>query len=567
MISQPLHSVICVLNSKYIHSSLAPWCLLAGVKAYCCDGITAEVAEGTVNENIEEIARRIAEKNPQVIGFSCYIWNIDATRRLLRIVKSALPDAVIVLGGPEAAYCPETLLQEEPGVNFVITGEGERPFALLLDALAQGSGEKGIPGVSYRLRGQVIVNPPGVPDADPPDPYVGKYFDTLGGRIAYLETSRGCPYSCAFCLSGRCGGARFFDLDRAKQNLLRLANSGAKTVKLVDRTFNANRKRAAELFRFILEHYGREIPQGVCFHFEIAGDLLEEETLGLLSAAPAGSIQLEIGLQSFNEKTLAAVGRKTDTGRLRRNIQRLVDMVNLHIHIDLIAGLPYEDLNSFAESFTIAYRLHPHMLQLGFLKLLHGAPMRENPGQFPCEYAKSPPYEVTATPWLAADELLLLHHMEDAVDRLYNSGRFRRTLQYLLEQSRDTPFALFRRFGEYAAGRIRPGISLDEYTAGLFEYWSGQPGIDQAVLRDLLVCDRISTNSSGRLPPVLYRRDPALRSAVKALEQNAPSPKGVKRGYALLYSEPSLIYAEYRDRNPVTGEYPLVKAPLENREN
>ncbi|MDD4049104.1 MAG: DUF4080 domain-containing protein, partial [Clostridia bacterium] len=444
---------------------------------------------------------------------------------------------------------------------YVISGEGEKPFALLLNDLLHNEDVRNIPGVCYRKGKQIVVAPPNIAAEDPPSPYTKQYFDALKGRIAYLETSRGCPYSCAFCLSGRCGNVRFFDLERAKKEMLLLANSGTKTVKLVDRTFNCNPKRAFELYRFIIQNYGTAIPQGVCFHFEIAGDILDQETISLLATAPVGAMQLEIGLQSFNAKTLTAVNRKTDVECLENNIKRLVANANMHIHIDLIAGLPYEDLNSFADSFNIAYDIKPNMLQMGFLKLLFGAPMREEPENFPCTYTQHPPYEVTQTPWLSSEELLYLHYTEDALERLYNSGRFRRTLEYLLEKSGYTPFELFSRFGEFAVGRGTQRISLDDYTALIFEYFSRQSGIDSTALRDVMVCDRFATNSSGRLPVVLRNFDPALKSAINELKKNeATRPqKGVKRGYALLYSEQCLVYVDYQEKNIITGEYPLFK--------
>ena len=560
-----LTAAICVLNSKYIHSSLAPWCLSAGVDTYCDPGIIAEVVEGTINERVEDVARRIIARNPQVIGFCCYIWNIVATKQLVRLVKSRLPNAVIIFGGPEVSYCAEKMLRAEPLVQYVISGEGEKPFALLLNAVRREETAENIPGVCFRRNGQAVAVPPYTPENDPPSPYTQTYLDSLKGRIAYLETSRGCSYSCAFCLSGRCGGARFFDLDRAKEDLLLLANSGTQTVKLVDRTFNANRKRAVELFRFIILNYGDAIPDGVCFHFEIAGDILDEETMDVLAEAPVGAIQLEIGLQSFNPKTLAAINRKTDVSRLKKNIRRITANSNMHVHIDLIAGLPYEDLDSFAESFNTAYSLEPNMLQLGFLKLLYGAPMRENPETFPCRYAEQPPYEVTETPWLSCEALSLLHHTEDALERLSNSSRFRRTLAYLLERGGVTPFELFSRFGEFAAEKGTDRISLDNYTALAFDFFSRQDGINPDVLRDRMVCDRLSTNSSGKLPPVLHVQDTALGKAIRELEDSSANrpAKGIRRGYALLYSEHCLAYADYRNRNPITGEYALFKFYLD----
>ncbi len=622
-IEQSLKVVLCALNSKYIHSSLAPWYLAAGVSSFCPQaGITVKVIEGTVNDALEEISRRILAENPQVIGLSCYIWNITATRQLLRLLKSKLPGAVMVLGGPEVSFNAAEILRAAPEVDYVISGEGERPFALLLERLSRkiprdqqipscglpksccgqpeaspgppegSSGQpeaspgpqdeatggcatetmpvaeelRDIPGLCYRQGEKLILALPYAPREIPPSPYSEAYLAALKGRIAYLETSRGCPYSCAFCLSGRGSGVRFFDLERAKKEMLLLANSGTHTVKLVDRTFNCHPARARELFRFIIENYGKVIPQGVCFHFEIAGDILDEATLELLATAPVGAIQFEIGIQSFNEETLVAINRRTDLDRLEENIRRLVAPGNIHIHIDLIAGLPYEDLGSFAAGFNKAYAMQPHMLQLGFLKLLHGAPMREEAEKYPCRYREEPPYEVIETPWLSAEELRRLHDTEDALERLYNSGRFRRTLVYLLQQTGETPFTLFSRFGAYAAAQGKDGISLDDYTALVFRYFSAQKGVDPTVLRDEMVCDRLSVNASGQLPPVLRVQDPLLEKAIWLVEHNkATRPlKGVRRGYAYLYSEQCLVYADYRkeERNPVSGEYPLHKVPV-----
>lgn len=567
--SKPLHAVICVLNSKYIHSSLSPWCLLAGVQAYSQEPVTVNVLEGTINEPIEAPAKRILEQAPDVIGFSCYIWNIHQTLTLVRMIKEQLPNVVILLGGPEVSYHTEEVLAQEPLVDYILSGEGEKPFALLLDTLCRGETPENLPGLSFRLDHKIIAAPPYIAEDDPPSPYTPEYLAGLKGRIAYLETSRGCPYSCAFCLSGRCGNARFFNLERAKKELLLLANSGTKTVKLVDRTFNANRPRAKELFRFIIERYGTEIPEGVCFHFEIAGDILDEETIEILASAPVGSIQLEIGLQSFHPETLKAIHRRTDVEKLKRNISALVQNRNMHIHIDLIAGLPYEDFSCFAESFNIAYALKPNMLQMGFLKLLHGAAMRENSKEFPCTYSSEPPYEVTETPWLSKEELALLHSTEDALERLLNSGRFSRTLVYLFEATHQKPFDLFYQFGVWAAKQGTTRISLDAYIRFVYTYFKELEGVSAPALRDVMVCDRLATNASGKLPEILKISDPALKHWILTLEESEDtrSQKGVKRGAALLYSQKQLVYADYKKKNPVTGEFPLHFVPwIESQE-
>ena len=251
--------VLCSLNSQYIHSSLAPWCLLAGVKAYCPPTVQAVVVEGTVNEPQDAVLDRLLKEQPEVIGFSTYIWNVTTVFALAKEMRKALPQVHIVLGGPEVGYRPENVLQTLPEADAVLSGEGEYPFAAFLLSLLNDTPWEQVPALSFRTENGVHIAEPYLPKEDPVSPYGEEYFKALHGRIAYLETSRGCPYSCAFCLSGRCGTARFFDIETAKANLLRLASSGAETIKLVDRTFNANRARAYELISFITEHYGKEI--------------------------------------------------------------------------------------------------------------------------------------------------------------------------------------------------------------------------------------------------------------------------------------------------------------------
>ena len=475
------------------------------------------------------------------------------------MLRAALPNSVIVLGGPEVSYNPKAVLEECFWCDYVLCGEGEYPFAALCDAL-NCSKSADIPGLCRRDGDKIIVSDPYSDASEPPSPYCDEYFEALKGRIAYLETSRGCPYSCAFCLSS-ISSLRFFDMERAKADMLRLAQSGTQTVKLIDRTFNANRKRSKELWQFIISEHGKGIPEGICFHFEIAGDILDAESIEILNSAPKGSMQLEIGLQSFNEKTLDYINRKTNTEKLKENIKKLVAPGNIHIHIDLIAGLPFEDLASFAESFNIAYSLHPNMLQLGFLKLLHGAAMRENSAKYPCIFSKEPPYEVISTQWTDENDLVLLHKVEDALERLYNSGRFSKTLNYVLSTTGLSPFDFFRDFGSYAAEHCEERVSLDDYTEVVYEYISKLEGIELSVLKDKMICDRLCSNASGKLPPVLKTQNPdikKIRLAIEAFEENRRKP-GIKRGFALLESENAAVFADYENKDPVSGRYELKK--------
>ena len=570
--------VLSVLNAKYVHASPAPWCLAGGIKAYAPELYRRVcIVDATVNQPSADVLERIVATAPAVVGFSCYIWNIDATLALCAALKQELPRVITVLGGPEVSYCAKDVLRNNRQVDYILAGEGEESLPAFLRAVFARDKSELLPEQTQQMiaglcgrcaDGTAYESAPCVLSGAVPSPLTAGYAEAVQGRIAYFETSRGCPYSCAFCLSGRCGTSRFFALDTVLQDLLHLANSGTRTIKFVDRTFNANAVHANKILQFILAHYGKEIPQGICFHFEIAGDILREEAFALLAQMPAGAVQLEIGMQSFCEKTLEAVNRKTDTTILQANIQRLVAMGNMHIHIDLIAGLPYENLTVFAESFNKGYALGAQMLQLGFLKLLHGSAMRSQPQAYPCKFDENAPYEVRTTPWLLARDFDLLRHTEKAVERVYNSGRFRLTVDYVLRAGDQTPFEFYTGLGikAHKAG-VQWSTSLDDYTAVLQEYCVSLYNVDDETLRDTLVRDRLSTNSTGRLPPCLYRQDAQMAKVVKCLSANpATAPqKGVRRGVALLYAANAVCWTDYApaEKNPVTGRWVLHEMPLD----
>ena len=507
-----MKALICSINSKYIHSSLAPWCLAGGLEKYA-PMVEYQVVEGTINERVEDVFERLPLAEYNLIGFCTYIWNISFVLKLCNLIKNKY-EVKIVLGGPEVSYNANEILENQ-NIDYVLSGEGEFPFA----QLCNGESKESIKGLCYRDGDKIIVSEPYVSFDEPPSPYVDKYFESLNGRISYIETSRGCPYRCAFCLSGRCGGVRFFDLEESKKRIERLANSGTKTVKFIDRTFNADRKRAREIFSFIIDNYGKKVPRGVCFHFEIEGELIDTETVELLKKAPCGSIQLEIGIQSFNNQTLAYINRKTNLEKLSDNIKALVNLGNIHIHIDLIAGLPYEDIDSFEESFNKAYHLNAHMLQLGFLKMLHGSDMRENNEKYKCEYSNNAPYEVISTPWLTAKEIKIMHTCEDIFDKMYNSSRFKRTCNYLVE-ALGNPFGMFMNFSTYLSKKQLPK-TLDQLTLEIYTYFSGFKQISKNELRDVLVMDRLSTNRMGTIPEFLKIHSPLTKLLLNELEKNA----------------------------------------------
>lgn len=516
--------IISCLNSKYVHASLSPWCLLSGVREFSKNSYDISVMESTINGNIQDIADKIINEKPHIVAFSTYIWNITKTLEICRIIKEN-HNCTIVLGGPEVAYRPKNVLEKYDFIDFVLSGEGEWTFPDFLDNI---NGDLSlISGLSYRKNGEIITIPEKEYTETPPSPFTEEFFQNLNGRISYIETSRGCPYRCAFCLSGRCSPLRFFDLEQVKRDIIRLANSGTQTIKFVDRTFNANSKRANEILLFIKENYGKEIPQNVCFHFEIAGDILKESTLEILSSMPVGAVQLEIGMQSFNEDTLKLINRKTNTKKLIENIRKLISFNNMHIHIDLIAGLTGEDLESFKNSFNIGYSLKAHMLQMGFLKLLHGADMRENSEKYPCTFNDEPPYEVTSTPWLSDGEIKMLKNCEDAVDRLYNSGRFLYTLNYLIDDVGISPFDVFNNFGNAVNGNK---MRLCDYAEKLYNFFAAQ--CDKEVLREKLLCDLLSCSSSVQIPEIFKRKDVLYKQIKKYFNENID--KNMK--IAILYS-------------------------------
>ena len=535
--------IISCLNSKFVHASLSPWCLAAGVREFAQNTYDVSIKESTINGDAQGFAQKIINEKPDVVAFSCYIWNITKTLEICRIIKQNC-NCKIVLGGPEVAYRHKDVLEKYDFIDFVLSGEGEWTFPDFIDNL--NGNLASVSGLTYRKNGEIITIPEKEYTDTPPSPFSDEFFEKLNGRIAYIETARGCPYRCAFCLSGRCSPLRFFDIDRVKEDIIKLATSGTQTVKFVDRTFNANENRANEILRFIKENYGKAIPENVCFHFEIAGDILKESTLEILSNMPYGAVQLEIGMQSFNEDLLKTINRKTDTKKLIENIKKLISFNNMHIHIDLIAGLTGEDLESFKNSFNIGYSLKAHMLQMGFLKLLYGAEMRENSEKYPCIFNDEPPYEVISTPFLSAEEIKTLKNCEDALDRLYNSGRFLFTLEYLTEEVGIPPFDIFNDFGNSVDGN---NMRLSDYAEKLYNFFSAK--CDKEILREKILCDLLCCSSSVQIPDVLKIQDILYKKAKKYFTENGN--KFVK--IAILYSENKIFSVDQSKNKNLHNRY------------
>ena len=537
---------LLAVNAKYVHSSLSVRFLAAGMEAYARWHHNVSVAEATINQNIKQIVDLAAENEPEAVGISTYIWNAGLLPDILTELRRRLPRVTVVLGGPEAAHNAEYWLSR--GADFVLRGEGEHSLPMLLDALDEKDFGQldDIPGLCFYKNKKPRFNPPeGLPGAYV-NPYNDAYFQSLGGRIAYIETSRGCPFQCAYCLSGGTG-VRFLPLERAKEQIKRLAESGTRTVKFVDRTFNCNAARAYAILEYVIG-----LPGDWCFHFEAAADLFDERTLALLNTAPPGRIQIEIGLQSFHKPTLEAVARKTNLEKAEKNIRTLLAGQNIHLHVDLIAGLPFETFPVFQSSFDRAYALEAHTLQMGFLKLLHGSRLREQAEVLGLVYQAEPPYEIISSPWLSEEEMLVLKRTENALQNTYNKGRFLSSLRYSMSASGLGPFALFRGLGEAAESHATP---LADYAGQVYRYLSTLPGVNENKLRDHMVCDFLSMTKGKTMPDFLKSRGEKQRRAVETASRQLG--RVIDYDEAAVLSSGGGVYADSTDRNPVTGLYTL----------
>ncbi|MCR4434866.1 MAG: B12-binding domain-containing radical SAM protein [Clostridiales bacterium] len=501
-----MKTLIVALNSKYIHSSLAAWYLKESCRNECGE---VKVLEFTINDSLDSILSGIYREQPQIAAFSCYIWNIEYVLKLVSCVKKVIKAVKIILGGPEVSYDAQAFMRGNPSVDYIISGEGENSFRLLLKHLYQSSpGLQEIPGLTFREVGKIISNRPEdlMEDLDSiPSPYSDEMLKAVGNRIIYFESSRGCPFSCSYCISSTTRGVRYFSMDRVREDLSKIMGSGARQVKFVDRTFNSNKKRAMEILNFILSNPGDKN-----FHFEAAADLFDDEMLDMLSRAPKGLIQFEIGIQTTNRRTLEAVNRLTRMDKVLENIKKLRAMDNIHVHVDLIAGLPGENYPSFKKSFEDAYGLRPHKLQLGFLKMLRGSKIRAEAQLYGYEYREYPPYEVLANQSMGFDKLLELKYVEELVERYYNSGRFSNTLDCLIRHYPGTAFEFYRSFALFGLKTGYFGRSVsgrDLYTVLLEFAESFTPEEVHRQINDLIKLDFLSSDNSSNLPAGVKRNN------------------------------------------------------------
>ena len=438
--------LLVAVNAKYIHSNPAIYSLRAYQHKYApqYDEMVG-LASYTINHQKGEILAQLYRQKPDVAAFSCYIWNIAMIKSLIRELKKILPKTEIWLGGPEVSYEAESLLEEYPQIKGIMQGEGEVTF---LELCAYWQGEKelqDISGILYRKDEKTVIKTPERILTDLSDiPFFYEDMQEFANRIIYYESARGCPYRCSYCLSSIDKSVRFRDLRIVKKELRFFLEQKAAQVKFVDRTFNCNKKHALEIWRFLAEH-----DNGVTnFHFEVAADSLDEEELEVLNCFRPGAVQLEIGVQSTNPETLREIDRIMDVEKLKKILSCIRAGNNIHMHLDLIAGLPYEDLDSFARSFDEVYDMKPEQLQLGFLKVLKGSKMYAKAKDYGLLYTDEPPYEVLCTDWLSFGDVLELKRIEEMVEIYYNSNQFTYTLRRLLEEF-SSPFAMFEALASF----------------------------------------------------------------------------------------------------------------------
>lgn len=573
--------LLAAVNAKYIHSNPGIYSLKAYAERTRGDlfpegaglpSVHVEIGEYTINNQMEQILEDIYRRKPDMVGFSCYIWNIVPCLELVRDLHKVLPDTDIWLGGPEVSFDAPELLGREPEILGIMKGEGEETFAALLNcyeklgmSVRRSAGMSGcreqakkeeafweslssLPAAAYRGKDGEIQDHPVRPVMDMSRiPFLYSRLEGFENRIIYYESSRGCPFSCSYCLSSVDKSVRFRDLELVKKELDYFLENRVPQVKFVDRTFNCRKSHAMEIWRHIKEH-----DNGVTnFHFEIAADLLDDEELELIGTMRPGLIQLEIGVQSTNPKTIREIHRVMDLERLRKVVARINAGHNVHQHLDLIAGLPWEDYSSFHQSFNEVYAMEPEQLQLGFLKVLKGSFMFEQAENYGLVYRDRPPYEVLSTRWLSYDDVLKLKGIEDMVEVYYNSGQFTRTLKHLETRWKDA-FVFYEQLADYYERKGLTGLNhsrLARYEI-FHDFVKEQADGDFLTeAEDALMCDLYLRENAKSRPSFALDQSP-YKERIRRL---APELRGLgTRVHAEVLRSGNILLFDYRKRDPLT---------------
>ena len=535
--------LLAACNAKYIHSNLAVYDL----KAYSSDYDEHVILrEYTINQPKDEILKDIYSSGADVVCFSCYIWNISFVRELIRDLVKILPKTAFWAGGPEVSYDAEKFLTEMPEMTGVMVGEGEKTFHDLLEFYIDGKDSlEEISGIAYRTGDKIIHNGWRELMDLSAIPFVYEHLEKFENRIIYYESSRGCPFSCSYCLSSIDKKLRFRDLELVKKELQFFLDHRVPQVKFVDRTFNCKHEHAMTIWKYILEH-----DNGVTnFHFEISADLLREEEMELMSQMRPGLIQLEIGVQSTNPETIRAIHRHMDLKKLEHCVNRVHSFRNIHQHLDLIAGLPYEDYDIFHQSFNDVYQMKPDQLQLGFLKVLKGSLMQEEAEVYGIVYKEKEPYEVLSTNWLTYGEVLKLKMVESMVEVYYNSGQFWHTLEYLVPLEKDA-FTFYEKLGSFYEKKGYSEIShsrMRRYEI-LLEYLQEETDVPTEVAAQKMLYD-LYLREKLKKRPVFAPDQKQYETAVWNYRKNNQVSK---TAHIEVFENGTVILFDYEKRDPLS---------------
>ena len=537
--------LLVACNAKYIHSNLAVYDLQAYASDYA-DHIVLK--EYTINQQKDDIMRDIYLEHPDVVCVSCYIWNLSFVKELMADLIKILPGADFWAGGPEVSYDAEKFLTENSEFKGVMVGEGEETFKELAGHYVEKNPQnlKNMTGICYRDGDQIIHNGwRQIMDLSS-IPFIYKDLSEFKNRIIYYESSRGCPFSCSYCLSSIDKKLRFRDTETVKKELQFFIDNKVPQVKFVDRTFNCKHDHAMAIWKYINEH-----DNGVTnFHFEISADLLREEELQEMSTMRPGLIQLEIGVQSTNPDTIKAIHRTMDFEKLKGIVDRIHSFGNIHQHLDLIAGLPYEDYDSFRHSFNDVYALKPQQLQLGFLKVLKGSNMMEMCREYGIVYKTQEPYEVLSTKWLDYDHVLKLKTVENMVEVYYNSGQFQNTLEYLENFFQDA-FSIYERLGSFYMEKGYGDVShtrMRRYEI-LLEFLEDVPEISMDQVKDQMVYDLYLRENLKSRPGFARDQKPFERQIWDFRKRE----KVAKNAHVEVFADGKVLLFDYADRDPLTN--------------
>ena len=537
--------LLAACNAKYIHSNLAVYDLQAYASDYA-DHIVLK--EYTINQQKDDIMRDIYLEHPDVVCVSCYIWNLSFVKELMADLIKILPGADFWAGGPEVSYDAEKFLTENSEFKGVMVGEGEETFKELAGYYVEKNPQnlKDMTGICYRDGDQIIHNGwRQIMDLSS-IPFIYKDLSEFKNRIIYYESSRGCPFSCSYCLSSIDKKLRFRDTETVKKELQFFIDNKVPQVKFVDRTFNCKHDHAMAIWKYINEH-----DNGVTnFHFEISADLLREEELQEMSTMRPGLIQLEIGVQSTNPDTIKAIHRTMDFEKLKGIVDRIHSFGNIHQHLDLIAGLPYEDYDSFRNSFNDVYALKPQQLQLGFLKVLKGSHMMEMCREYGIVYKTQEPYEVLSTKWLDYDHVLKLKTVENMVEVYYNSGQFQNTLEYL-EKFFPDAFSIYERLGSFYMEKGYGDVShtrMRRYEI-LLEFLEDMPEISVDQVKDQMVYDLYLRENLKSRPGFARDQKPFERQVWDFRKRE----KVAKNAHVEVFADGTVLLFNYADRDPLTN--------------